>query len=476
MNRPIRFVAVFAAMMTFALLLNVTYSAAFRQPGLNNDPKNTRVRDAEFSQNRGDILVGGTAVARTVATDGQYKYLRTYPKGAEFAPITGYYSYYFGRTALEYSQNAQLTGTSDSQFLQRVTGTLSGRKPQGGSVITTINGRAQNAAWNGLAGKKGGVVAIDYTTGAILAMATSPSYDPNLLASHDLPATQKAWKSLNANSSLPMANRASKEIYPPGSTFKLVTASAALESGRYTPEGQVDTPSSIILPQTTNRLGNEVDCGNGTVSLTEALDNSCNTAFAKIGMSLGQNALREQAKKYGFDSSIDSDVPVVPSLFPGDMNEAQVALSSIGQYDVAASPLQMAMVASGIANDGKLMTPYLTQSVRASNLQTVWRHHNTTLSHPTSRSTAESLQKMMVSVVENGTGGAAKIDGLTIGGKTGTAQTTKDASPYAWFVGFSENPHVAVAVFIESSDTERSEIAGGTLAGPIARSVIQAVR
>ncbi|MDN6021234.1 MAG: penicillin-binding protein 2 [Acidipropionibacterium jensenii] len=476
MNRPIRFVAVFAAMMTFALLLNVTYSAAFGQSGLNKYPKNTRVRDAEFSQNRGDILVGGTAVARTVATDGQYKYLRTYPKGAEFAPITGYYSYYFGRTALEYSQNAQLTGTSDSQFLQRVTGTLSGRKPQGGSVITTINGRAQNAAWNGLAGKKGGVVAIDYTTGAILAMATSPSYDPNLLASHDLPATQKAWKSLNANSSLPMANRASKEIYPPGSTFKLVTASAALESGRYTPDGQVDTPSSIVLPQTTNRLGNEVDCGNGTVSLTEALDNSCNTAFAKIGMSLGQNALREQAKKYGFDSSIDSDVPVVPSLFPGDMNEAQVALSSIGQYDVAASPLQMAMVASGIANDGKLMTPYLTQSVRASNLQTVWRHHNTTLSHPTSRSTAESLQKMMVSVVENGTGGAAKIDGLTIGGKTGTAQTTKDASPYAWFVGFSENPHVAVAVFIESSDTERSEIAGGTLAGPIARSVIQAVR
>jgi cell division protein FtsI/penicillin-binding protein 2 len=415
-------------------------------------------------------------VARTVASDGRYKYQRTYPQGPEYAPITGYYSYYFGRTALEQSQNAQLTGTSDSQFLQRITGTLSGKKPQGGSVITTINAKAQDAAWNGLAGKKGGVVAIDYTTGAVLAMATSPSYNPNLLASHDLPATQRAWKSLNANPSVPMANRASKEIYPPGSTFKLVTSAAALESGNYTPDTQVDTPSSIVLPQTTNRLGNEIDCGNSTVSLTQALENSCNTAFAKIGMSLGQDKLREQAKKFGFDSTFDSDVPMVASQFPGQMNEAQVALSSIGQYDVAASPLQMAMVSAAIANDGKLMTPYLTQSVRASNLQTVWTHHSSTLSQATSRGTAQDLQKMMVSVVQNGTGKAARIDGVTVGGKTGTAQTTKEASPYAWFVGFSENPHVAVAVFIESSDTERSEIAGGTLAGPIARSIIEAVR
>jgi len=415
-------------------------------------------------------------VARTTATDGHFKYLRTYPQGAEYAPITGYYSYYFGRTALEYSQNAQLTGNSDSQFLQRVTGTLSGRKPQGGSVITTVNAKAQNAAWNGLAGKKGGVVAIDYTTGAILAMATSPSYNPNQLASHDLPATQQAWKSLNTNPNQPMSNRASKEIYPPGSTFKLVTAAAALESGRYTPDGQVSTPSSIVLPQTTNRLGNEIDCGNSTVSLTEALENSCNTAFAKIGMSLGQDKLREQAKKFGFDNTFDSDVPMAASRFPGDMNEAQVALSSIGQYDVAASPLQMAMVASAIANDGTLMTPYLTQSVRASNLQTVWKHHNTSLSQATSRSTAQDLQKMMVSVVQNGTGKPAQIDGVTVGGKTGTAQTTKNASPYAWFVGFSENPHVAVAVFIESSNTDRSEIAGGTLAGPIAKAVIEAMR
>lgn len=476
MNRPIRAVSVFAVLMFFALLVNVTYSAAFRQASLNNDPHNLRVRDAEFSQNRGDILAGSTAVAHTVATDGQYKYLRTYPSGPEYAPITGYYSYYFGRTALEQSQNAQLTGSSDSQFLSRITGTLSGKKPQGGSLVTTINQKAQDAAWKGLAGKQGGVVALDYTTGAVLAMATYPSYDPNQLASHNLKSTQTAWKNLLADSSQPMSNRASKEIYPPGSTFKLVTAAAALQSGNYTPTTQVDTPSEITLPQTTNTLGNEVDCGNGTVSLTEALDNSCNTAFAKIGMSLGQDKLREQAKKFGFDSAFDSDVPVVASQFPGQMNEAQVALSSIGQYDVAASPLQMAMVSAAIANNGKLMTPYLTQSVRASNLQTVWRHRASTLSQSMTSASAKELQQMMISVVQNGTGTPAKIDGVTVGGKTGTAQTTKNASPYAWFVGYSENPHVAVAVFIQSSSTERSEIAGGTLAGPIAKSVIEAVR
>ena len=476
MNKQIRWVSVFAAFMFFALLLNVTYSSVFRQAGLNQDSRNLRVRDAEFSQNRGDILVGNTAVAHTVATDGQYKYLRTYPQGAQYAPITGYYSYYFGRTALEQSQNAQLTGTSDSQVLQRITGTLSGKKPQGGSVVTTINAKAQQAAWKGLQGKKGGVVALDYTTGAVLAMATYPSYNPNQLASHNLKATQQSWKSLLADSSRPMSNRASKEIYPPGSTFKLVTAAAALQTGQYSADTQVSTPSSITLPQTTNKLGNEIDCGNGTVSLTEALENSCNTAFAKIGMSLGQEKLRDQAKQFGFDSTVDSDVPNVASRFPGDMNQAQVALSSIGQYDVAASPLQMAMVSAGIANNGKLMTPYLTQSVRASNLQTVWRHHNSKLSQPMSRSNAQQLQKMMISVVNNGTGKPAQIDGVTVGGKTGTAQTTKDASPYAWFVGYSENPHVAVAVFIESSDTERSEIAGGSLAGPIAKSVIEAVR
>lgn len=475
MNKPIRALSVLAALMFFALLANVTYSAAFRQATLNNDSRNQRVRDAEFSQNRGDILVGSTAIARTVPSTGQFKYQRTYPKGAEYAPVTGYYAYYYGRTMLEQTQNPQLTGTSDSQFLSRITGTLSGRKPQGGSLLTTINAKAQDAAWNGLQGKTGAVVALDYTTGAVLAMASNPSYDPNALATHDLKASQKTWAALLKDSSNPLANRATREIYPPGSTFKLVTAAAALQNG-YSPDTKVDSPSSWTLPQTTTALTNETDCGGTKVTLTQALDVSCNTAFAKIGVALGQDKLREQAAKFGFGTTANSDVSMVASRFPADLNTPQLAMSSIGQYDVAASPLQMAMVAGAIANDGVLMQPYLTGSVRAANLQTVWRHQATELSRPMTSQSAQELKKMMVSVVQNGTGTAAQIDGVTIGGKTGTAQTSKDRPPYAWFVAWSDNPHVAVAVFIESSDTARSEIAGGRLAAPIAKDVIEAMR
>jgi len=475
MNRPIRAVAVFTALMFLALSVNVTYAALFRQSDLNNDSRNTRVRDAEFSQNRGDILVGSTAVARTVASDGKFHYQRTYAHGRKYAPITGYYSYYYGRTMLEQTQNPQLTGTSDAQWLSRLTGTLGGHKPQGGSLLTTVNASAQDAAWEGLRGKKGAVVALDYSTGAVLAMASNPSFDPNLLATHDLKASQQSWKRLLDDPDNPMANRASREIYPPGSTFKLVTAAAALQHG-YRPDSKVSSPRAYTLPSTTNSLTNEINCGGENITLTHALEISCNTAFAKLGVGLSERTLADQASKFGFGSRPDSDISMATSKFPTKLNDAQLALSSIGQYDVAASPLQMAMVAAGIANDGVLMEPYLTKSVRAANLQTVWTHKDTPMSTPMTRESAKQLQQMMVSVVNNGTGRNARISGVTVGGKTGTAQTSPDKPPYAWFVGWSDKPKVAVAVFVESSNTERSEIAGGRLGAPIARDVIEALR
>lgn len=476
MNRPIRAVSIFAALMFFALLANVTYSAAFRQAGLNNDPRNARVRDAEFSQNRGDILVGSMPIARTVTTGGQFTYLRTYPKAHEYAPVTGYYSYYYGRSELEKTENAQLTGTADSQWLSRITGTLSGRKPQGGSLLTTINPKAQDAAWQGLQGMTGGVVALDWSKGAVLAMASTPSYDPNKLSTHDLPASQRAWAALDPDSpDSPLLNKAANQIYPPGSTFKLVTAAAALSNG-LTPTSMVEAPSAYTLPGTRTKLTNEIDCGGDKITLTRALEISCNTAFAKIGGSLGADKLRDQAEKFGFGSTVDSDVSMVASRFPSELTPSQLALSAIGQYDVATTPLQMAMVTSAVANNGRLMQPYLTTEVRASNLQTVWRHRPQVFSDPMTPAAARQLQQMMVSVVDHGTGQAAQIDGVRVGGKTGTAQSAKERNPYAWFVAFSDNPKVAVAVFIQSSDTERSEIAGGRLAAPIARDVIEALR
>lgn len=475
MNRQIRAVSLLAGLMFLALMVNLTGSAMFRQASLNNDPHNVRVRDAEFSQNRGNILVGSRPIATTTSSNGKFAYQRVYLSGPKYAPITGYYSYYYGRSMLEQTQNAQLTGTSDAQWLSRITGTLSGHKPEGGSITTTINAKAQDAAWDGLKGKKGAVVALDYTTGAVLAMASSPSYDPNELASHHLNDTTRAWKNLVADPSSPLSNRATREIYPPGSTFKLVTAAAALQNG-YHPNSMVDSPENWILPGTRTPLTNETNCGGSRITLAHALDISCNTAFGKVGVSLGQDKIRDQAERFGFGKVVNSDVSSVASRFPQNLTDAQLAQSSIGQYDVAASPLQMAMVTAGIANGGKLMTPYLTAQVRASNLQVVSEHHPKQMSQPMTKESAEQLKAMMVSVVNNGTGKRARINGTTVGGKTGTAQTVKGKAPYAWFVGWSDNPHVAVAVFIQSSDTAINEVSGGRLAAPIARDVIEAMR
>lgn len=475
MNRQIRAVSLLAGLMFLALMVNLTGSAMFRQASLNNDPHNVRVRDAEFSQNRGNILVGSRPIATTTSSNGKFAYQRVYPSGPKYAPITGYYSYYYGRSMLEQTQNAQLTGTSDAQWLSRITGTLSGHKPEGGSITTTINAKAQDAAWDGLKGKKGAVVALDYTTGAVLAMASSPSYDPNELASHHLNDTTRAWKNLVADPSSPLTNRATREIYPPGSTFKLVTAAAALQNG-YHPNSMVDSPENWILPGTRTPLTNETNCGGSRITLAHALDISCNTAFGKVGVSLGQDKIRDQAERFGFGKVVNSDVSSVASRFPQNLTDAQLAQSSIGQYDVAASPLQMAMVTAGIANGGKLMTPYLTAQVRASNLQVVSEHHPKQMSQPMTKESAEQLKAMMASVVNNGTGKRARINGTTVGGKTGTAQTVKGKAPYAWFVGWSDNPHVAVAVFIQSSDTAINEVSGGRLAAPIARDVIEAMR
>ena len=475
MNRQIRAVSLLAGLMFLALMVNLTGSAMFRQASLNNDPHNVRVRDAEFSQNRGNILVGSRPIATTTSSNGKFAYQRVYLSGPKYAPITGYYSYYYGRSMLEQTQNAQLTGTSDAQWLSRITGTLSGHKPEGGSITTTINAKAQDAAWNGLKGKKGAVVALDYTTGAVLAMASSPSYDPNELASHHLNDTTRAWKNLVADPSSPLSNRATREIYPPGSTFKLVTAAAALQNG-YHPNSMVDSPENWILPGTRTPLTNETNCGGSRITLAHALDISCNTAFGKVGVSLGQDKIRDQAERFGFGKVVSSDVSSVASRFPQNLTDAQLAQSSIGQFDVAASPLQMAMVTAGIANDGKLMTPYLTAQVRASNLQVVSEHHPKQMSQPMTKESAEQLKAMMVSVVNNGTGKRARINGTTVGGKTGTAQTVQGKAPYAWFVGWSDNPHVAVAVFIQSSDTAINEVSGGRLAAPIARDVIEAMR
>jgi peptidoglycan glycosyltransferase len=476
MNRPIRRVA-FVAMVMFALLLaNGTYLMLFEQSSLDAKPQNRRVRDAEFAQNRGSILAADkTEIATTKTVKDRFKYQRTYPGGDLYATVTGFYSYDHGRSGLESTYNSALAGTDDAQFVRRLIDLATGRTPQGASVQTTIVPKMQKAAAKALGNQKGAVVAIAPQTGAILAMVTSPTYDPDDIATHDIEKADKAYKSLAAKSTNPMSNRAAREIYPPGSTFKLVPAAAALADGK-TPDSVIDAPNKLKLPNTKTFLPNESNCGGTRITMTQALKVSCNTAFANLGIGLGQNALRTQADKFGFDQRHLSDLNGVASQFPDQMDGAQTALSSIGQYDVAASPLQMAMVSAAIANDGLLMDPYVVSMVQSPELKTLSTHKPTKLSQAMTPENARLLKKMMVAVVNEGTGRNAQISGVEVGGKTGTAQSDPKRKPFAWFTSFapSTDPQVAVAVIVEDADVPRNDIGGGRLAAPIAKAVMEA--
>ncbi|WP_432560377.1 peptidoglycan D,D-transpeptidase FtsI family protein [Granulicoccus sp. GXG6511] len=478
MNKPIRRVAILALIMFGLLLGNQTYTIVMRQDSLNNQPTNRRTRDEEFAQDRGPIMVGQTEIAQTVSADDQFKFQRTYPEGRLYAQITGYYSYDQGRAGLEASYNREMAGTADSQFVNRFIDSLTGQVPTGASIETTINARAQRAAFEGLGNRKGGVVAIDPRTGAILALASTPSYDPNQIANHDLTAARQTYIELNEDSDRPMANRAAREIYPPGSVFKLVTAAAALENGM-TPETLVESPTQLRLPQTNTDLGNQVDCGGDRITIGQALKVSCNTAFANIALTLGDDVMRAEAEKFGFGSRPLPELNAVASRYPDNPDRPSTALTGIGQHDVATTPLQMAMVTAAIANEGQLFEPHLVARVRSANLNVLSTTRPRLQSQPMQRQNARALAQMMVGVVEDGTGTNARISGHTVGGKTGTAQSAPDRPPYAWFTSYaldkSGQPVVAVAVFVEDADVPRSEVGGNRVAAPIARAVMEAV-
>ena len=476
MNKPIRRVA-FVAMIMFGLLLaNGTYMMIVRQSALTAEPQNRRVRDAEFAQDRGAILAAGqTEIASTEPSDDSFKYQRVYPEDELYAPITGFYSYDHGRTALESTYNTQLAGTDDALFVRRLIDMVTGRAPRGASVQTTIVPKMQRAAAEALGDQKGAVVALDPQTGAVLAMVTSPSYDPNDIASHDIAEADRAYRRLAEDEDRPLANRAAREIYPPGSTFKLVTAAAALAEGK-TAESKVDSPTRLKLPGTNTFLGNSANCGGRRVTLTQALRVSCNTAFANLGLEVGEQKLREQAALFGFDRRHLADLGGAASRFPDKVDDAQLALSSIGQFDVAASPLQVAMVSAAIANDGVLMDPYVVSMVQAPDLKPLETHQPDVLSKPLTAEQAAELQEMMAVVVDDGTGANAQISGVEVGGKTGTAQSDPKRKPFAWFTSFAplDDPRVAVAVVVEDADIPRSDIGGGRVAAPIAKAVMEA--
>ncbi|AYY11380.1 penicillin-binding protein 2 [Actinobacteria bacterium YIM 96077] len=485
MNSPIRRVSAGCLLLVVALLINLTYIQAFWADELNAHPDNRRVTISEYARERGPILAADdTRIAVSEEVGGDFEFLRKYPDGPLYAPVTGYYSYQYGRSATERAQNAILSGEDDRLFVRRLIDLVTGEEPKGGGVKLTIDPAAQEAAYETLGNNKGSVVAIDVRTGAVLAMVSKPSYDPNPLASHSLSEQQEHWEQLQADDEQPHLNRAIAQTLPPGSVFKLVTAAAALESGEYEADSTVPGPAEYDLPQSERNLPNQngEPCGSdGETTLTNALRISCNTAFAHLGEELGADALRDQAQRLGFNAQplTDDDMNAAASVFPDDPDAPQTVLSAIGQFDVRATPLQIAMVSAAIANDGVLMEPYLVDELRAPDLvSTLHQTEPEEASQAMSAGTARQLTDMMVEVVEDGTGSNASMSGIEVAGKTGTAQSAPERPPYAWFTSFApaDDPQVAVAVVIEEApDTARDDIGGGRLAAPIARAVMEAV-
>jgi penicillin-binding protein A len=487
MNKPIRTISIFCLLLFLALMINATYLQYYQAGALEKDPRNRRVLAASFSGDRGAILVGREAVAESVASDDQYEFQRRYPQPFKYAHVTGWFSY-FSQTGIEQSQNDVLSGDDSLLFVTRLVDLLSNSTPKGGSVQLTLDADAQDAAAAGLEAvpgdAEGAVVALEPSTGRILAMVSSPSYDPNLLASHDFGAVADTAERLGEAESEPLLNRAIQTTLPPGSTFKIVTAAAALESGNYAnSDALVPGGPTYQLPLTSGPSG-VVDnggraCGTDRIPMIQAMEQSCNTSFAPLADELGADAMREQAEAFGWNSDYLDDLPLqAKSAYPEGMDAAQTALSGFGQSSVTATPLQMAMVVSGVANGGNVMRPYIVDAVQSPELDILDKTDPEVLSRAVSASTAEELKEMLVSTVANGTASPAAIPGVQVGGKTGTAETGQPGvAPYAWFVSFApaDDPQVAVAVMIEKADIPRGEIAGGVVGGPIAKSVMEAV-
>ncbi len=480
MNTPVRRLSFLVAALFAALLVSTTLIQYVFAADLNGRADNRRTLLATYARERGEILVGQNPVAKSVPTDDEFKFQRTYDDPELYAHVSGFYSFFGAVGGLEQSENSLLSGASDKLFYRRVSDLFTGRRPTGATIETTLDAAVQKAASDGLGNQRGAAVALDPKTGAILAMVSHPSFDPNTVAGHDLGTVDKNYQALTTAEGSPLVNRAiGGDLYPPGSVFKVVTAAAALSSGDYTADSELPGPAELDLPLTDATLPNHDDAAcspSGKVSLEQALVVSCNTAFGDLGMKLGADTLREQAAKFGFGDAPSVPMRVTPSSVPAELNQPQLAQSAIGQYDVRTTPMQMAMVAAGVANQGVVMSPYLVQSVIGSDLSVIETAEPTELSEAVTPEVASTLTDMMVAVVDDGTGRRAQISGTQVAGKTGTAEHGEGRRAHAWFISFApaDDPQIAVAVVVEDGGTAGSETSGGAVAAPIAKQMMEA--
>jgi penicillin-binding protein A len=493
MNRAIRRVALVIALAFVGLFAQLNVVQVAKSRSLADDPRNRRLLIREYSTERGSIVAGDEILARSIATHDRLKYLRQYPLGSLYGHVTGYYSIVYGRSGLEGSYNPTLLGedvTSTRDFVDD----LIGRPDRGHTLILTLDPTLQRIARQKLGRQRGAVAAINPTTGAILALWSNPSYNPAPLSSHNLDDVRRAWQRLNENRLHPLISRATLERYPPGSTFKIVTASAGLELGKMSPATTFANPRSLDLPFSDRVLpnfgGGRCRAGGGRISFGTGFRVSCNTTFGQVALRIGGDKLAEMASRFGLGSNLDFDLPLTPSCLragvPGQCDDTPLdeglsrpgpfsALSGIGQYSVRVTPVQMAVVGAAIQNGGYVVPPHVVREIQdfdGTTLRTIEPQRRGPIF---SRRTAREMKELMISTVLSGTG---RVVGFCcrgqVGGKTGTAQTGIEGQPpHAWFVAFA--PGIAVAVVVENGGNLGSETTGGKSAGPIAKALVEQV-
>jgi peptidoglycan glycosyltransferase len=481
-SKQIRNLGVFLALCYAALFVQVNMLTVVRADELRDKPENNRAVERDFSSPRGAIVsADGHVLAESVAVDDRYELQRLYPTGDLFAHTTGYFAFELGSTGVEDSYNGFLNGDDIGFDLNRL-GDLFVDREVVGDVILSMRQDVQQIARDQLGDREGSVVALDPRNGEVIAMWSTPSYDPNALATHDFDAAEAASTALTQDPELPTRSRAFRERFFPGSTFKVVTATAGIERGGVT----IDEPS---YPATDSyqppRGGRPIPNFGGSTcggTLFEILQNSCNTSFAQMGVDTGGRNLLEVAGSFGFDQAVPFDVPeAAQSTFPAAVvdDPPTLAQAAIGQNEVQATPLQMALVAAAVANDGEVMEPHVMREVRDDQGNKVEEYDDEVWTTPMSSATAGVLREGMVSVVTEGTADRLDdgLDGFEVGGKTGTAQLGTDPPrSHAWIIGFAgppgETPHVAVAVIVEGQEGA-SEQTGGRVAAPIAAAVMQ---
>lgn len=481
MNKELRRVSVLILAMFLALCTSATLIQVVYQEELQADARNTRTLYASFSVERGRILAGDTVIAQSTSSDDEYRFQREYPQGELYAPVTGYFTLHGENTGLEGVLNSYLSGRANEQFLDRLNQILTGQTPRGATVLTTIDPVVQQAAWDALGDLTGAIVAIEPQTGRILAMVSKPSFDPNVLAGHNQTQVIENYDALLADPGDPLINRTiAGNLNPPGSTFKVLMTSAALSNG-FTPESELPNPPAFVLPGTTTTITNVGGnlCGGGeTASLATSFRLSCNIPYANLGSQLGYDAIHEHAIGYGFDDAeLTIPMAVARSVFPVPESEAQLMQQSFGQGNVRVTPLQIAMMSAAVANGGELMLPTVLQSVTAPDLSVLQGFEPTVYSRPMSASVAATVSELMVANVASGGSNGARIEGVDVGGKSGTAQNGKDDPYTLWYTGFAPaaDPQVAIAVLLEDGAGRGQSGSGNAIAGPIAKKVIEAV-